>query len=481
MNIKVYQSGLKFVLINAVKRLYGGDVVFQHSLDHGIYASIICDTIIDKEELLRLKKYMDVMVEKNIPFNKKIVSKKEAYDFFSKKNQMEKANNALEIINPVLTLYELEGQYNYFYSYDMPKSTGELKLFDLHYISDNEIVLVYPLDGEIKFTMREHIYKCFSEYDNWLDLMGINYVSDVNSIIASGHIKDLIKKNDIKVDSDLHDIAKDIITNNKRVALIAGPSSSGKTTTSKKLSLYLSSMGYNSIAISLDDFYLPNDRKPVLPDGKKDYECLEALDLDLINKTVNDLLAGNEVHLPRYNFCIGETEYDDKATKIDSNTCLVIEGLHGINPNLLRNVDESLTYKIYISPLTPLNVDRHNYVSTTDNRLLRRLVRDFRTRGRSAEATLATWASVRDGEEKYIFPYTDTVDAILNTAYSYEIGMLKVYAEPLLYSIKMDSEFYFEARRLIDNLRTFYPVPSEYVPDDNLLREFIGGSIFEEE
>ena len=364
----------------------------------------------------------------------------------------------------------------------MPKSSGELKEFDLYFISDNELVLLYPTENGIDFTMRHHIYDCFHDYDNWMDLMDINYVSDVNKIIAEGNIKDLIKKNDIKVDSDLHDIAKDICEKKKRIVLIAGPSSSGKTTTSKKLSLYLSSMGLNSVPISLDDFFVNRDETPLDENGKRDYECLNALDVKLFNEVLNKLLNGETVQMPRYNFLEGQKEFsEDHTLTITDSDCLVIEGLHGLNPELLKLVDLDVVYKIYISPLTPLNVDRHNYVSTTDNRLLRRMIRDFRTRGRSAEATLATWASVRRGEEKYIFPYTDTCDAILNTAYAYEIGMLKVYVEPLLYSIPMDSQFYFEARRLIDNLKTFYTVPSEYVPDDNLLREFIGGSIFEEE
>lgn len=480
MNTKIYQSGLKFMLVNAVKRLYNGEVIFHHSLDKGMYATIVSDTIIDQNELSRLKAYMDTMVQNNIPFNKKVVSKQEAYDFYAKKGQMEKANNILNISNLTISLFEFEGQYNYFYSHDMPASTGELALFDLHYIEDNELILVYPTNGELKFEFRNKIYGSFHDYDNWLDKMHINYVTDVNKLVADGKISDLMRKNDIVVDNNLYDIACDIVSKGKKIILIAGPSCSGKTTTSRKMSLYLSSLGLNALPISLDDFFVDRGDTPLDEEGKPDYECLEALDLKLYNETLTKLLNGESVKIPRYNFVLGVKEYDEREYQIGEDDVLVIEGLHALNPNLMQLEDNSICYKLYISPLTPLNVDRHNYVSTTDNRLLRRIVRDFRTRGRSCEASLATWASVRKGEEKHIFPYTDTCDAILNTAYIYELGVLKVYVEPLLYSVGMDSEFYYEARRLLDNLKTFYTIPSENVDDENLLREFIGGSRFEE-
>lgn len=480
MNIKIYQSGLKFMLCNAVKRLYNGEVIYHHSLDHGIYATIVSDKIIDNNEINNLKNYMHKMVEQDIPFNKIVVDKQEAYNFYVKKGYIEKANNILEVSNLTVSLFEFEGQYNYFYSHDMPKSTKEIPLFDLYYISPNELVLLYPTDGVINFNFKNKIYGSFHKYDEWLNRMGLDFVSDVNKIVADGKSSDLIKKNDIMVDNSLYEIAATVAKENKKIILIAGPSSSGKTTTSRKLCLYLSSMGLNAIPISLDDFFLNRAETPLDEEGNKNYECLEALDLDLFNTTLNDLLNEKEVKLPHYNFLLGVKEFDEKLYKINHDDVLVIEGLHAMNPNLMKLADTSKIYKVYISPLTPLNVDRHNYISTTDNRLIRRIVRDFRTRGRSAEASLATWASVRRGEEKYIFPYTDTADAIVNTAYAYELGVLKVYVEPLLYSIKLDSEYYYEARRLLDHLKTFYSIPSEYVGSDNLLREFIGGSCFEE-
>lgn len=480
MNTKIYAAGLKFMLCNAVKRLYNGDVIFHHSLDHGIYASIISEKNVSEAELKNLKNYMDIMVTQDISFNKKVVSKKEAYDFFVKKGELEKAENILSISNLTVSLFEFEGQYNYFYSHDMPESSKEMRLFDLYYISPNELILIYPIDGKIDFTFRNNVYNSFRGYDEWLNRMGLDFICDVNKIVAEGSIIDLIKKNDIIIDNSVYEVAKEVNKLNKKIVLLAGPSSSGKTTTSRKMSLYLSSLGLHAHAISLDDFFVNREETPLDEFGNRDYECLESLDLRLFNQCLSDLLAGKEVVLPTYNFIKGEKEFKRPPLKIGEEDVLVIEGLHALNPSLMTLSDTSMIYKVYISPLTPLNVDRHNYVSTTDNRLLRRIVRDYRTRGRSAEASLATWQSVRTGEEKYIFPYTDTADAVVNTAYVYELGVLKVYVEPLLYNIKMESEFYYEARRLLDNLKAVYPIPSEYVNNDNLLREFIGGSSFEE-
>jgi uridine kinase len=478
MNIKVYISGLKFMMCNTVKRLFNGDVQFIHSLDHGIYGVIDSTTNINKENLDKIKDYMNKMVNDNIPFHKKIVNKKEAYNFYKNKSNYEKAYNVLDIDNLVVSMFELEGQYNYFYSHDMPASTGELKYFDLYFVSDNKFVLVYPFNCKLDFTFRKHIYDSFNQYDEWLSKLDINYVSDLNNIVAQGKVKDLIKKNDIMVDNCLYEIAKDIISKNKKIILLAGPSSSGKTTSSRKLSLYLSAYGVNAIPISLDDFFVDRDKTPLGEDGKPDFECLESLDISYFNEVLTNLLEGRETKLPIYDFTVGKHTETDETYRLDEDDVLVIEGLHAINPRLIT-INPDLIYKVYISPFTPLGMDRHNYVSTTDNRLLRRIVRDFRTRGKDAEFTISTWDSVRKGEEKNIFPYTDTVDAVLNTAYSYEIGVLKVYIEPLLLSISIDSPCYEEAHRLLSEFRTFYPIPSESVPEDNLLREFIGGSIFE--
>ena len=478
MNLKIYQSGLKFMLINTVKRLFDGEVYFEHSLDHGISGSIEANVPIDQNNLNKIKDYMNTMVSQNLPFEKKIVSKKEAYEFYKKKGYKEKAFNVLNISNVAVSMFSLEGQYNYLYTHDMPASTGVLQYFDLYYVDVNKFILVYPFNGKLDFTFRNKLYGTFQEYDDWSRRLGIPYVANLNNIVAQGKIGDLIRKNDIIMNSHINDIARDIIDKNKKIILLAGPSSSGKTTSSRKLALYLSSYGVNATAISLDDFYLDNDKKPVMADGKVDYESIDAIDINFFSDCLNRLIQGESVQFPIYDFTTG-THTLDEPISIGEKDVIVVEGLHAINPKLISLLDQSVIYKVYLSPLTPLGIDRHNYVSTTDNRLLRRMIRDFRTRGCDAERTILTWGDVRTGEEKYIFPHTDTVDKVLNTAYIYEMGILKVFCEPLLKQIPMDSEAYDEARRLLDALNVFYPISSELIPHDNVLREFIGGSVFE--
>jgi uridine kinase len=478
MNLKIYQAGLKFMFVNAVKRLFGGEVYFEHSLDHGIYGTIEAQTPIDQAALNKIKEHMMTMVQQNLPFEKKIVSKKEAYDFYKKKGYKEKAFNVLNINNVVVSMFSLEGQYNYLYTHDIPASTGVIQYFDLFYVDVNKFVLIYPFNGKIDFTFRKKLFDTFADYNDWSHRLGVPYVSNLNNIVAQGTIGDLIRKNDIIQNARINDVAKDIIEKNKKIILLAGPSSSGKTTTSRKLALYLASHGVNAKAISLDDFYLDNDKKPIMADGKVDYESIDAIDINFFSDCLNRLLAGEAVQLPIYDFTIGTHTLDNPIT-LEENEVVVVEGLHAINPKLISLLDQSVIYKVYISPLTPLGIDRHNYVSTTDNRLLRRMIRDFRTRGCNAEKTILTWGDVRSGEEQYIFPHTDTVDQVINTAYIYEMGVLKVFCEPLLMNIPMDSEAYDEARRLLGALNVFYPISSELIPHDNVLREFIGGSVFE--
>ena len=479
MNLKVYQAGLKFMLVNTVKRLFGGEVFFEHSLDHGIYGSIKANQEIDQAAMGRIKEHMNKMVQLNLPFEKKIVSKKDAYDFYMNKGHSEKAFNILNISNVVVSMFSLEGQYNYFYTHDIPASTGVLQSFDLYYVDTNRFILVYPFEGRIDFTFKKKLYDNFLLYEKWVQRLNISYVSSINKIISDGGINDLIHKNEIIMNSQINGVSREIIDNKKRIVLLAGPSSSGKTTTTKKLGIFLSSYGYDAITISLDDFYLDNAHKPLLPDGRVDYESIDAIDINGFTDCLTRLLKGEEVQLPVYDFTTGEPK-PGKIVKLKENEVILVEGLHAINPKLVNMIDPSVVYKVYISPLTPLGIDRHNYVSTTDNRLLRRMIRDFRTRGRTAEQTILSWKDVRDGEEKYIFPFTDTVDVVLNTAYVYEVGILKVFCEPLLKNISMDSPAYDEARRLLASLNVFYPISSEYITPDNILREFIGGSLYED-
>lgn len=302
------------------------------------------------------------------------------------------------------------------------------------------------------------------------------YISDLNKTIGNGKIKDFIRSNELIFSLNIAKAVDNIISNRDiKFILISGPSSSGKTTTTSRISSYLEALGYNTIKISLDDYFVDRDKNPVDENGKYDFECLEAIDVEAFNNDLNRLLNGEEITLPTYNFITGKREYSKDKVMMKENTIFLIEGLHALNDDLTINVEDKYKYKIYLSPFIPLNIDEHNYVSTIDLRLLRRIVRDNRTRGYDIFKTIDNWQKVRYGEEKYIFPYIHQANVIINTALAYEIGVLKVFVEPLLLSVGVDSNYYEEARRLIDFLKQFFPIPGEYVNDESILREFIGG------
>ena len=271
MNIKVYQSGLKFLLIDAVAKLYNGEVIYENSLDHGIFATIKADKIIDDKEIVKIKEFMNLLVEKNIPFNKKIVEKKDAYNYYMRHNMPEKAKNIQAITNISVSIYEFSGTYNYMYSHEMPKSSGEISMFDLKYVTDNQVILLYPFRGELDFTFKNKIYDIYELCRKWSQRIRVNYVSDINDLIAEGKIIDFIRNNDLLMDMTVYMAAEDIIKKKKRIVLLAGPSSSGKTTTSRKLSNALTSLGFDAIPITLDDYFLERDETPLLPDGSKDF------------------------------------------------------------------------------------------------------------------------------------------------------------------------------------------------------------------
>ena len=324
------------------------------------------------------------------------------------------------------------------------------------------------------------MFEVFEQYRDWAKIMKIENSAELNEVVSSGKINDLIKIDENLQSSRLLSIAKEINDkkNKVRIVLLAGPSSSGKTTTSKKLCMYLKSFGLNPKVLGMDDYFLERNQTPKDEDGNYDFECLEALDLDLFDKQIAKLLDGESVKTPTYNFYIGKKEYKQEMV-LEKNDILVIEGIHALDNKVLTNIERNKKYKIYISALTEINMDDHNRISTTDNRLLRRIIRDNRTRGHPVEETLAMWKSVREGEEKYIFPYQDEADATFNSALIYELGVLKTYVEPLLYSVPADSEYYEESIRLLNFLRLFLPIPSDAIPEDSIIREFIGGSYFE--
>lgn len=478
---KLIQSGLKMVMYVAVRKLFKCDVYFMHSLDKGLYCKIQSKNNLNADDINELKNIMDDLIKKDLKITKKVITVKDAYNFYIKINEIEKANNILYSNNKTCTIYELCGYYNYFLS-DMPASTGKLNCYTLNYLGDNSVVLTTPYLSDYslpKFNNQDMILKSFSDYKAWCNLVHVNYISDLNMLVSESKIKEFIKKNDIMMDNQIYELANLIRKENKKLILLGGPSSSGKTTSTKKLALYMSALGLNPIYLGLDDYFKEKVDSPKLENGEYDFESIDCIDLDLFNKQLTDILNGEEVSVPTYNFIEGKKEYKGRIIKLKENDIILVEGLHCLNEKLTSTIPQDAKLKVYISPFMPLSVDRHNHISTVDIRLLRRIVRDNRTRGYNVQDTLKLWDKVRNGETKYVFPFTNEANVVLNTAYTYELGILRVYAEPLLYSVPIDSKYYNESRRLIDELQMFFPIPSDYLPDGNILREFVGDSYFE--
>ena len=479
---KIYINGLKYMYINAIKEVFGSKAVVnvKHSLDKGLYTEIETRKKFDASIIPILKKAMRDLCEKNLEFKSVNVSRSEAYDYVRELGETEKALNYLYMTNDSVTMFELGDEYNYFY-YIMPPSTKVLSRFDLTYIAPNGIVLSYPINNVVpKYNPAPQVLDAFKSYEKKLSAMGIKYAGELNKVIVDGKISEFIQTNEIIYDQNLEDIAARVANDRKiRSIFISGPSSSGKTTTSKKLALYLKSMGLDTLVLSTDDYFLNRVDSPKKEDGSYEFEIVDALDIKLFSDHLKKLLKGEEIIIPTFNFITGEKEFKGKPVTLNKNQILIVEGLHAINERLNGVIDKKNKLKIYISPFTPLALDRHNHISTTDLRLLRRMVRDYMHRGYSADQTLTSWMGMRNSEKNYVYPYQREADIILNTALSYEIGVLRTYAEPLLYSVNIDSDNYEEAIRILKFLRGFLNIPSEYVPTMSVLREFIGDSYFE--
>lgn len=479
---RVYINALVFLVSYAVQELYGAGskVIVKYSIDKGIY--IDTNFEIDEKKIVDLKEKMLSLVEKDMSIVRCKVERDEAIEYFEYKKDFSKVDLLKYSVNSKITLYKLGGIYDYFFSL-MPMSTSVLKDFNLKYLNNKGFILMFPtvyIDGIKEYEHHPKLFGVFKEYQKWADIMKISNVPSLNKIVSSGRIDDIIRIDEVLQSNRLLDIAKDIVGKKDKIKIIlmAGPSSSGKTTSCNKLSMYLRSFGMEPKEISMDDYFVDREKTPKDENGEYDYECLEAIDVKSFDRDVKKLLEGKDVRLPRYNFIKGTSEMSNDSISLGSGAVLIIEGIHALNEKILTSIEREAKYKIYLSPLTILNIDIHNRISTTDNRLLRRIVRDNRTRGHKVEDTLKTWRKVRLGEENHIFPNQDAADATFNTALIYELGVLKTYVEPLLYSVSGDSPYYEEAKRLINMLKTFLPIPSEAIPDDSLLREFIGGSCF---
>jgi len=480
----VYGRTCQFLIVAATKKLLGKDVdvLVQHSMDKGFYCEIE-GAEIDKSIINELEIKMMEIVKENLIIQKVSVSRYDAIKYFKSKKQNDKVDVLKYISNSYINLYRIDDIYDYFYG-ELAYSTGQIDDFELNYIKDNGFVLSYPSTATPECTLdyvhHQMLFDTFLEYTNWGKLIDISNAADLNRVISTGKYDEFIRLSEAYYTNQLSLIADKIDErkNDVRMVLIAGPSSAGKTTTSKRLEVYLQAKGFRTHQISIDDYFYDRDKTPVLENGQLDTESLNAVDVTLFNKQLTQLLEGKKVELPEYNFILGKREYNGKKLQLKEKDIIIIEGLHALNDDLTISIDRKNKFKIYISPLTQLNIDNHNYIHTSDTRKLRRIIRDNRTRSYNAEHTLEMWNNIRVGEEKYIYPYQDDADVMINSSLLYEISVLKVYAEPLLFSVPESSPVYPEALRLINFLRNFLPMPSDKIPNDSVLREFIGGSCF---
>ena len=481
---KIYEKGLLLLFEVCVKEVLGKDteVIVRYSIDKGVYCEV--DKKITKEQLDTIKKVMKDKVKKAIVFEKIETTRAEALMYFRNNKRLDKVKTLTYDTSSYVKLYKFEGLYEYILG-DLPYDSSILKYFDLSLIEGKGVVVRFPsiYDNKkiVKYTHHENYFNSLENYTNWGNILNIRNLGELNEAIINNNVGEVINLAEMLQDYKLLSIAEEIVLNkdNIKIVLISGPSSSGKTTTARKLSLYLKTLGLNPVPLSIDDYFVNREETPLDEDGNYDFECLQAVDLKLFDLQVSKLLKHQEVVTPTFDFITGKKNFN-KPIKLEKNDILIIEGLHALNDKLLSSIPRKNKLKIYISPLTYLNLDNDNRISMTDIRLLRRMIRDNRTRGYKPNVTLNKWSSVRKGEEKWVFPYQDEADILFNSSLSYELGVLKTYAEPLLFSVKEDDPEYQTAIRLLELLKFVLPVPADDIPKISILREFIGGGYFEQ-
>lgn len=479
---KIYERGLMLLFEVASKKILGEDVKIKirHPIGKGIYFEI--NKKITEEKLKEIKEYMKEKVKEDILFERIETSRMEAIEYFKSVKREDKVKTLSYTTSKFVSLYKFEGNYNYVLG-DIPSNTGILKYFDLTLL-EKGIVVRFPFaydKGKVtKYIHHEQYFNNLDEYSKWGSLLNINNLGELNEAVIQRGAGEVINLSEILQDYKLLSIAEKIALNqnNIKVVLLTGPSSSGKTTTAKKLSLYLKVLGLNPHHLSIDDYFLNRENTPLDENGKPDYESIRAIDVKLFNNQMDKLLKGTKVITPTYDFIEGKKQFN-RPLQLKENDILVIEGLHALNENLCKDIPKKNKFKIYISPLSYLNIDNDNRISQTDIRLLRRMVRDNRTRGYPPSKTLANWDDVRRGEEKYVFPYQDEANVIFNSFLAYELGVIKSYVVPLLFSVSQDDPNYDTAVRLLKLLKFVLPIPSTDVPALSILREFIGESYFE--
>lgn len=480
---KIYERGLIYLFETCTLRVLGKDtkIKIRYPIGKGIWCEI--DKKVTEKEVQQIKELMYQKVKESLPFEQLETSRLEAIEYFKKLNRPDKVKTLSYTTSNFVKLYKFDGIYNYIIG-DLPDNASILKYFDLTLIKGKGIVLRFPFtysNGKVvEYTYHEKYVNSLEEYSKWGELLSINNIGELNEAIIQRGAGEIINLSEILQDYKLLSIAEEIAKHKDKikVVLLSGPSSSGKTTTSKKLALYLKTLGLRPHPLSLDDYFLSREKTPLDENGKPDYEGIKAIDVKLFNKQMEKLLKGVEVVTPTYDFIEGKKNFN-RPLKLEENDILIIEGLHALNEAISKEIPKENKYKIYISPLIYLNIDDDNRISLTDIRLLRRMIRDNRTRGHSPSKTLASWQDVRKGEEKYVFPYQDDADVIFNTFLVYELSALKSFVEPLLYSIPPEDPEYHTAIRLLEILKLVLPIPSKDIPKLSILREFIGEGYFE--
>ena len=480
---RAYTRTLFFVLCKAVKDIFPAspDVIIDIPVSNGFYVDVRLGKELTEEEVGKLRNRMQEIIDARMPIRRYMVPTEDAIALFQEKGDVEKVK-LLKTSGSIYTTYYKIGDYVDYYYGTLLTNTSELYLFGLEKYYDGMLLRIPSLKnpdqlGEI--TTQDKMFDIFKEHHRWQDIIGIRTVGDFNQAVTAGFSTDIINISEALQEKKIAQIAEDIAQRKGvKLVLLAGPSSSGKTTSCKRLSIQLAVNGLKPLQISLDDYFVDREKTPKDESGEYDYESIYALDLKLINEQFNALFRGEEVELPKYDFQSGKSKRSGKKLKMNDHNVLVVEGIHALNPELTSQIPDEQIYRVYASALTTILLDNHNYIPTTDNRLLRRIIRDNKYRGVSAQETIHRWPSVRAGENKWIFPFQENADAMLNTAMLYELAVIKMQAEPLLQLVPENCEEYAEAYRLLKFLKYFKGIPYNNLPPTSLLREFLGGSSF---
>ena len=484
--MRTYVRSLCFILTKAVSELYpNGNILLEHPVSKGYFCKLCIDRTIGLDDVIRIKQRMQEIIKADLPFIRHEKHTDEIIRLFKERGMDDKVK-LLETSGQLYSCYQQLGDTIDSYYGSLVPSTGYIRLFDIVKYYDGLLLRIPNRKNPDKLeevVKQEKMLDVFQEYHRWNEILGSSTVGDLNQACNRGMATDLINVSEALQEKKIVRIADEITNRNEngqrvKLVLISGPSSSGKTTFSKRLSIQLMTNGLRPYPISLDDYFVNREDTPLDENGQHDFESLYALDLPFFEAQLKALLAGEEVELPRFNFNIGKREPSGKKLRIDDNMILILEGIHALNPALTPNIPAANKYKIYVSALTTILLDNHNYIPTTDNRLLRRIIRDYKYRSHSAEATINRWPSVRAGEEKWIFPYQEYADAMFNSALIFELAVLKDHVEPVLRKVPNNSPAYSEAHRLLRFLSHFVPVQDEELPPTSLLREFLGGSSF---